>query len=125
MRSNGWSKPPTFNRYKIFGHDNLSAKHCYFMCSMRHVVNGIKNFDKDDLAIKCYSFYIDVCDLVILIKNFDLINIRRSRAPEIMFSNEVIMTKPLIHTYQKKGLSCPFDFTFLNQAHASRRLVNA
>ena len=111
MRSNGWPKPPAFHRYKSFGYDDLPAKHCYFRCSMPRVVNGIKNLDKDDLATKFCSFYLNVCDLVILIKIFDPINIRRSRAPEIMFSSEVIMTKALIHTYQKRGLSCPFDFT--------------
>ena len=95
----------------VLGHDDLPAKHCYFTCPMPRVVNGIKNFDKDNLATKYCSFYLNVCDLVILIKNFDPINIRRSRAPEIMFSSEVIMTKALIHTYQKRGLSCPLDFT--------------
>ena len=39
-------------------------------------------------------FYLNVCGLIIFIKNFDPINIRRPWAPEItMFCSEFIMTK--------------------------------
>ena len=33
--------PPGFDRLESFGHDELTAKHCYFRCS-RPDVDGIK-----------------------------------------------------------------------------------
>ena len=41
---------PGFDRFKSFGHDELTAKHCYFRCSIPPDVNWIKMFDKDDQA---------------------------------------------------------------------------
>ena len=40
--------PPGFDRFESFGHDELTAKHCYFRCSRPPDVDGIKIFDKDD-----------------------------------------------------------------------------
>ena len=45
--------PPDFDRFKGFGHDELTAKHCYFRCSRP---SGIKIFEKDDQAAKHCSF---------------------------------------------------------------------
>ena len=39
--------PPGFDRLESFGHDELTAKHCYFRCSRPPDVDGIKSFDKD------------------------------------------------------------------------------
>ena len=44
--------PPTFDRLESFGHDELTAKHCYFRCSRPPDVDGIKIYDKDDQAAK-------------------------------------------------------------------------
>ena len=64
------------DRIKSFDHDDLTAKHCYFRCSRPPDVDGIKTFDKDDQAAKCF-LYLKFCGLVIFIKSFDSINIRR------------------------------------------------
>ena len=45
--------PPGFDKLESFGHDELTAKHCYFRCSRPPDVDGIKIFDKDDQAAKC------------------------------------------------------------------------
>ena len=42
--------PPGFDRLESFGHDEFTAKHCYFRCSRPPDVDGIKIFDKDDQA---------------------------------------------------------------------------
>ena len=47
--------PPGFDRFESFGHDELTAKRCYFRCSRPPDVDGIKIFDKDDQATK-YCF---------------------------------------------------------------------
>ena len=52
MKSNGWPMPPGFDRFESFGHNELTAKHCYFRCSRPPDVGGIKIFDKDDQATK-------------------------------------------------------------------------
>ena len=44
--------PPGLDRLESFGHDELTAKHCYFRCSRPPDVDGIKIFDKDDQATK-------------------------------------------------------------------------
>ena len=44
--------PPGFDRFVSFGHDEVTAKHCYFKCSMSADVDGIKIFDQDDQATK-------------------------------------------------------------------------
>ena len=41
--------PPGFDRFESFGHDELTAEHCY----VRYPdVDGINIFDKDDQAAK-------------------------------------------------------------------------
>ena len=40
--------PPGFDRLESFGHDELTAKHCYFRYSRPPDVDGIKIFDIDD-----------------------------------------------------------------------------
>ena len=45
-------KASWFDRFESFGHDDLTAKHCYFRCSRPPDVDGIKIFDKDDQAAK-------------------------------------------------------------------------
>ena len=52
MKLNGRSMPPGFDRLESFGHDELTAKRCYFRCSRPPDVDGIKIFDKDDQATK-------------------------------------------------------------------------
>ena len=47
--------PSGFDRLESFGHDKLTAKHCYFRCSRPPDVDGIKIFDKDDQAAKHYD----------------------------------------------------------------------
>ena len=37
--------PPGFDRFESFGHDELTAKHCYFRFSRPPDVDGIKIFD--------------------------------------------------------------------------------
>ena len=44
--------PLDFDRFESFGHDELTAKYCYFMCSRPPDVDGIKSFDKDDRDTK-------------------------------------------------------------------------
>ena len=48
MKSNGQPMPSGFDRLESFGHDELTAKHCYFRCSRPPDVDGIKIFDKGD-----------------------------------------------------------------------------
>ena len=56
VKSNGRPMPPSFDRFESFGHDELTAKYCYFRCSRSPDVDGIKMFDKvfdkDDQAAK-------------------------------------------------------------------------
>ena len=52
MKSNGQPRPPGLYRFESFGHDDLTAKHCYFRCSTPPDVDGIKMFGKDDQAAK-------------------------------------------------------------------------
>ena len=33
--------PPGFDRFESFGHDELTAKHCYFRCSRPPDVDGM------------------------------------------------------------------------------------
>ena len=77
VKSNGWPMPPSFDRLESFGHDELTAKHCYFRCSRPPDVDGIKFFDKDVTSLQNTVFILMFCGLVIFIKNFDPINIRR------------------------------------------------
>ena len=50
VKSNEQPMPPGFDRFKSFGHDELTAKRYYFNCSRPPDVDGIKTFDKDDHA---------------------------------------------------------------------------
>ena len=52
VKSNGQPMPPGFDKFENFGHDKLTAKHCYFRCSKPPNVNGIKIFHKDYQAAK-------------------------------------------------------------------------
>ena len=52
VKSNGRPMSPGFNMLESFGHDELTAKHCYFRSSRLSDVDGIKMFDKDDQAAK-------------------------------------------------------------------------
>ena len=69
--------PPGFDRFESFCHDELTAKHCYFRCPRPPDVDEMKFFDKDDQAAKHCSSILMFCGLVIFIKNFHPINIRR------------------------------------------------
>ena len=42
VKSNGQPRPPAFDRFKSFGHDELTAKHFYFRCSRSPDVDGSK-----------------------------------------------------------------------------------
>ena len=42
VKSNGRPMSPDFDRLETFGHDELTAKHCYFRCSRPPDVDGIK-----------------------------------------------------------------------------------
>ena len=42
VKSNGRPMPPGFDRLESFGHDELTAKRCYFRCSRPPDVHGIK-----------------------------------------------------------------------------------
>ena len=66
--------PPGFDRLESFDHNELTAKYCYFRCSRPPDVDGIKIFDKNYQATKTV-FILMFCGLVIIIKNFDPINI--------------------------------------------------
>ena len=106
--------PPGFDKFESFGHDELTAKHCYFRCSRPSDVDGIKIFDKDDQATKHYDKRIVFCGLVIFLKNFDPINIWRSWAPEITtFWIVFLMTKTFkpIKT-RRHGLPIWFNIFF-------------
>ena len=51
--------PPGFDRLESFGHDELTAKYCYFRCSRPPHDDEIQIFDKDDHAAK-HCFYRNV-----------------------------------------------------------------
>ena len=55
----GQPMSPGFDRFESFGHDELTAKRCYFRCSRPPDVDEIKIFDKDDQATK-HLFYPNV-----------------------------------------------------------------
>ena len=96
---------------KVFGHDELTAKHYYFGCSRPPDIDGIEIFHKDNQAIKHCSFIVMFCSLVIFIKHCDPINIRRPWATEVtMFCSEFIMTKTF-KPIKTRRLGHPFDFT--------------
>ena len=75
-KSNGQPIPPGFDRLESFGHDKLTAKHCYFRCKRPPYVDEIKILIKmtRPLNIKIKTVF---CSQIIFIKNFDPINIRR------------------------------------------------
>ena len=77
VKSNGQPMPPSFDSFESFGHDEVTAKHCYFRCSRSPDVDGIKIFDEDNQAAKHCSFILMACGLVVFIKTFDPINIKR------------------------------------------------
>ena len=61
--------PPGLDRFKSFGHDELTAKHCYFRCSRPPDVDGIKFFYKSDQAAK-HKYKNNVLRLGHLYQNF-------------------------------------------------------
>ena len=71
VKSNGRPMPPGFDRLKSFGHDELTAKHCYFRCSRPPDVDGIMTRPQN----------IKIINSVLwpghLYQKFDPINIRR------------------------------------------------
>ena len=77
VKSNWRPMLPGFDRFESFGHDDLTPKHCNLRCSRPPDVDGIKFFYKDDQATNIVLFILMFCSLVIFIKNFDRINIRR------------------------------------------------
>ena len=92
------------------GHNDLTAKHWYLRFSRPPDVDGIKIFDKDDQAINVKMKRMMLCSLVIFIKNFDPINIRKPWALEIpMFRSEVIITKTYI-SIKSRGHWLPIWF---------------
>ena len=42
VKLNGRPMPPGFDRFESFGHDELTAKHCYFRCSRPPMLMGSK-----------------------------------------------------------------------------------
>ena len=53
MKPNGWPSPPAFDRFKTFGHDDLTANIVIFGCSgPPGTIDGIKNFNKGNQATK-------------------------------------------------------------------------
>ena len=52
VKPNGRPRPPGFYRLESFGHNDLTAKHCYFRFSRPPDIDRIKIFDKDDQAAK-------------------------------------------------------------------------
>ena len=52
VKSNERPMPPGFDSFESFDHDDLTAKHCYFMCSRPTDLDWIKVFDKGDQAAK-------------------------------------------------------------------------
>ena len=46
VKSNGRPMPPDFDSFERFGHDELTAKHCYFRCSRPPDVDQIKNMTR-------------------------------------------------------------------------------
>ena len=47
VKSNGQPRPPAFDRYKNFGHGDLTPKHCYFRWSRPPNDQWIQIFYKD------------------------------------------------------------------------------
>ena len=50
--SNRQPRPPDFNRFESFDHDDLTAKHCYFSTQGLLMLMGSKFVIKDDQAAK-------------------------------------------------------------------------
>ena len=55
-KPNGQPRPPHFDRFESFGHDDLTAKR-YLRCSRPPNVDVINIFDKDDQATKTLFFF--------------------------------------------------------------------
>ena len=60
MKPNRRQRPPGFDRFESFDHDDLNAKHCYFRFSRPPDVDGIRLCDKDNQAVKHCSIYLNV-----------------------------------------------------------------
>ena len=77
MKSNGQPRPPGFDRFKSFGHDDLTTKHCYFRCSRPPDVDGIKLKVLIKMAKLQNIFYLNALQPSHLHQKFDPINIKR------------------------------------------------
>ena len=73
VKLNGQPRPLAYDKYKCFGHDDLTAKHCTQGLNLD--VGGIKIFDKDDQATKSCSFHLNVAAWSSWDQNFYPINI--------------------------------------------------
>ena len=51
--------PPGFDRFESFGHNEFTAKHCYFGCSRPPDVDGIKILIKM-IRLQNTAFYLNV-----------------------------------------------------------------
>ena len=77
LKSNGRLRPPGFDRFKSFGHDDLTTKHCYSRCSRPLLMLMVSKFlIKMTRPQNIVLFTLMFCSLVIFI-NFDPTNIRR------------------------------------------------
>ena len=56
--------PPGFDRLESFGHDELTAKHCYVRCSRPPDVDGMIKMTRPQNPV----FILTFCSLVILIR---------------------------------------------------------
>ena len=95
IKSNGWLRLPAFDRLERFGNDDFTTNHHHFRCSRPPGFDGIKMFDKMTRHQNIVPFILMFCCLVIIIKHFYPINIRKKpwTSERTLFCNEVIMTK--------------------------------
>ena len=74
MKANEQPRPPAFDRYKSFDHDDHTVKHCYLGSSMPLDVDGIKILIKMtrpqnikiEITMFCSSLVIFINDIVIV-----------------------------------------------------------
>ena len=94
MKSNGQPRLPGFYRFESFGHDDLTAKHCYFRCSTPPDVDGIKMFGKDDQAAKHQGLLI-LIGLKVLVMMTSLQNIVISGAQGLLMLTGLLFLKKM------------------------------
>ena len=106
-----WPRPHGFDRFQNLGHDDLTAKHCYFWCSRLPDIDGIKLFDKDDQAAKHCWFYLHVLQSDYLHTKFWF---HQHQETLSSWNNNVLQWVHHDQNFQpsKPGdLDCPFNFT--------------